>query len=73
VVSFVKALSWRIWGTLISYIVAFWVTGDLTLSVSIGSLEALVKIFIYYLHERLWQFKASQNFATKINKLVSRK
>jgi uncharacterized membrane protein len=52
--SFVKALSYRIWGTLSSFIVAYVLTGNATLSGAIAFWETVVKVFIYYAHERGW-------------------
>ena len=54
--SFVKALSYRIWGTLSSFIVAYVLTGNATLSGAIAFWETVVKVGIYYWHERVWNF-----------------
>jgi uncharacterized membrane protein len=52
--SFVKALSYRIWGTLSSVAVAYVITRNASLSVTIAFWETVVKVFIYYAHERGW-------------------
>lgn len=52
--SFVKALSYRIWGTLSSVAVAYVITKNASLSITIAFWETVVKIFIYYAHERGW-------------------
>jgi adenylylsulfate kinase len=52
--SFVKALSYRIWGTLSSVAVAYVITKNASLSITIAFWETTVKIFIYYAHERGW-------------------
>jgi uncharacterized membrane protein len=52
--SFVKALSYRIWGTLSSVAVAYVITKNASLSVKIAFWETVVKVFIYYAHERGW-------------------
>lgn len=52
--SFAKALSYRIWGTLSSFIVAYVITENATISGAIAFWETVVKIFIYYIHERGW-------------------
>jgi uncharacterized membrane protein len=54
--SFVKALSYRIWGTLSSFVVAYVITKNATLSVAIAFWETVVKVFIYYAHERGWNY-----------------
>lgn len=53
--SVLKAVSYRIIGTITTGIVAWWVTGDLSSAIAIGSVEPFVKMIIYYLHERAWQ------------------
>ena len=54
--SFVKALSYRIWGTLSSVAVAYVITKNATLSITIAFWETVVKVFIYYAHERGWNY-----------------
>ena len=54
--SFVKALSYRIWGTLSSVAVAYVITKNASLSIAIAFWETVVKIFIYYAHERGWNY-----------------
>jgi uncharacterized membrane protein len=54
--SFVKALSYRIWGTLSSVVVAYVITKNASLSVTIAFWETVVKVFIYYAHERGWNY-----------------
>jgi hypothetical protein len=54
--SFAKALSYRIWGTLSSVAVAYVITKNAALSVTIAFWETVVKIFIYYAHERGWNY-----------------
>jgi len=52
--SFTKALSYRIFGTLSSFAVVFVITGEGTLSALIAFWETVVKVGIYYWHERIW-------------------
>jgi len=54
--SFVKALSYRIWGTLSSVAVAYAITKNASLSITIAFWETVVKVFIYYGHERGWNY-----------------
>jgi adenylylsulfate kinase len=54
--SFIKALSYRIWGTLSSVAVAYVITKNASLSVTIAFWETVVKVFIYYAHERGWNY-----------------
>jgi len=52
--SLLKAISYRVTGTVGTMIVSFVVTGQAKLAVSIGVVEFFTKIGIYYLHERVW-------------------
>jgi uncharacterized membrane protein len=52
--SIMKSVSWRIVGTIDTMILSYFITGKITVAVSIGSLEVLTKTILYYFHERLW-------------------
>jgi uncharacterized membrane protein len=52
--SLFKAVSWRMVGTLDTFVISFFVTGRVTVAGSIASIEVITKILIYYLHERVW-------------------
>ena len=52
--SLLKAISWRITGSLDTILVSYLITGDVTVAASIGLLEVFTKILLYYLHERGW-------------------
>ena len=52
--SIVKALSWRLIAVCITTLTVWLFTGDATLSLGVGLVDSLVKIFTYYGHERLW-------------------
>jgi uncharacterized membrane protein len=56
--SFVKAVSWRLVGSLDTFMLSLLVTGKLKYAVSIASAEAVTKIILYYLHERAWRLVA---------------
>ena len=49
-----KTMTWRITASLTTFLIAWILTGDLLIGVSIGSIEAIAKIFLYYYHERIW-------------------
>ena len=53
--SLLKAFSWRIVATTTTALIAFFITGDIATAISIGSIEFVLKFFIYYGHERAWQ------------------
>jgi len=50
----VKTLTWRVTASLTTFVIAWILTGDLLIGISIGSIEAITKIFLYYFHERIW-------------------
>lgn len=52
--SVVKAISWRVTGTLDTFVVSYIITGKVALAVSISGVEVITKMFLYYWHERLW-------------------
>ena len=52
--SIMKAVSWRIVGTIDTMVISYFITGKLTMAVSIGGVEVFTKILLYYLHERIW-------------------
>ena len=52
--SIVKSLSWRTVGTIDTILISWIITGQLTLAVSIGSVELVTKVVLYFLHERAW-------------------
>ena len=49
-----KTMTWRITASLTTFIIAWILTGDVLIGASIGSIEAIAKIFLYYFHERIW-------------------
>lgn len=53
--SFLKSISWRIVGTFDTIIISFFITGQLRMALSIGSIEVVSKVILYYFHERVWE------------------
>ena len=53
-----KTLSWRFIGTLDTMFLSWFISGDLSVGLKIGSLELISKMVLYYFHEQLW-FKSS--------------
>jgi uncharacterized membrane protein len=52
--SLLKTISWRVVGTVDTMLIAYILTGELTVAFSIGSVEVFTKLILYYLHERVW-------------------
>jgi uncharacterized membrane protein len=60
-----KTLSWRIIATLTTVIITYIVTGSLDSAWKVGSVEFIAKMFIYYVHERIWQL-APRGYVRKL-------
>ena len=52
--SIIKGTTWRIIGTCDTIFLAWLFTGDISSALKIGGIEVFTKIFLYYLHERVW-------------------
>lgn len=52
--SLIKALSWRLSGTVLTMLIVYIMTGQSHYALSIGSFEFICKWVFFYLHERLW-------------------
>jgi len=52
--SLVKAVSWRVTGTIDTMVISYLITGRLKWAISIGFVEVFTKLALYYGHERLW-------------------
>jgi uncharacterized membrane protein len=52
--SAIKAISYRISGSLATMAISFVFIGSVKIAVSIGIVEVISKMGLYYLHERLW-------------------
>ena len=53
--SLVKAVSWRLTGSLDTMIISFLITGKLKWALTISGVELFTKIALYYAHERVWE------------------
>jgi uncharacterized membrane protein len=54
--SIFKALSWRMCASVATVLIFFIFTGKLVLALGAGAVEVVVKLILYYLHERIWSF-----------------
>ena len=62
--SILKAVSWRIVGTLDTMALGWIITGSSMMGLKIGALELFTKFILYYFHERIW---LQSKFGTKDN------
>ncbi|MDY0780324.1 DUF2061 domain-containing protein [Tenacibaculum sp. IB213877] len=52
--SIIKSISWRIVGTIDTIIITWLITGKITTALSIGTIELVTKMILYFFHERIW-------------------
>jgi uncharacterized membrane protein len=52
--SFVKAASWRVLGSIDTFVLSWLFTSNVKAAGAIASTEVITKILLYYFHERLW-------------------
>ena len=62
----VKTITWRIVGTLDTFLLSWLITGSAKIGAAIGGIEIVTKMILYYFHERAW-YKFSK-FGIKKNK-----
>ena len=49
-----KSISWRILATCDTILISYVITGSFAIAATIGSIEVLTKMVLYYFHERVW-------------------
>jgi uncharacterized membrane protein len=52
--SILKAVSWRVTGSIDTFVISLLVTGKIGLAGAIASVEVITKTALYYFHERVW-------------------
>ena len=52
--SLAKAATWRVTASADTFVISYLVTGEPLLAGTIAGIEVFTKLFIYYLHERIW-------------------
>ena len=49
-----KTITWRIVGTIDTILLSWLITGDLAIGLTIGGVEVMTKMILYFAHERMW-------------------
>jgi len=49
-----KSVSWRVLATCDTILISYVITGIFAIAATIGSIEVLTKMVLYYFHERAW-------------------
>lgn len=52
--SIAKAISWRVTGTVDTFLISWLITGKPLLASGIAATEVLTKVTLFYIHERAW-------------------
>ena len=52
--SVIKSISWRCVGTIDTIIISWIITGKVSMALTIGSIELITKMILYFFHERIW-------------------
>lgn len=52
--SLIKAISWRVVGSLDTFVLSWLFTSNVKAAGAIASTEVITKILLYYFHERVW-------------------
>lgn len=53
-----KTITWRLLGTIDTIVISWLIVGDPFIGLTIGLVEIITKMVLYFLHERLW-YKSS--------------
>jgi len=62
----IKTFSWRIIGTIDTYVFGFLLTGNPAVGLKIGIFETVSKLILYYFHEKIW-YKSNFGLDHKID------
>ncbi|MGM0529579.1 MAG: adenylyl-sulfate kinase [Bacteroidota bacterium] len=52
--SIAKAISWRLLATITTAVVVYILTGRIEIALAVGGIEIILKLALYYFHERSW-------------------
>jgi uncharacterized membrane protein len=56
-----RALTARTISLIITSLIGWFITGDPKIGLSIGAIDTLIKLFIYYGHETVWEQKMTKD------------
>jgi uncharacterized membrane protein len=54
--SLAKAVSYRVLGSAGTALIVFLFSGNMPLSAGVGAIDMVLKIALYFLHERIWNY-----------------
>jgi adenylylsulfate kinase len=50
----VKTVTWRVIATATTMLIVYFYTGEFNLMIGVGFYDVILKLVIYFLHERVW-------------------
>ena len=50
-----KSVSYRLISVSITFVISYYITGDVAVAGAIMSADAVIKMIVYFYHERLWR------------------
>mmetsp|Transcript_12966 Transcript_12966/g.21000 ORF Transcript_12966/g.21000 Transcript_12966/m.21000 type:complete len:143 (-) Transcript_12966:299-727(-) len=63
--SVTKGISWRVTATATTFLLTYLITGTLAFALKIGPLDFVLKLIVFYLHERVWLTVFAQSIVHK--------
>ncbi len=60
-----KTISWRVIGTIDTIVLSGVITGSWTTGLTIGGVEVITKMILYFFHERAWYKFSNFGVSTK--------
>ena len=64
----IKTLVWRLLSTIINILLAWLVTGSIEDGLKIGGLDVILKLLLYFIHEKAWNKQLVKKNEKKILK-----
>lgn len=49
-----KTLSWRLIGSVDTFLISWFISGNILTGINISLIESVIKMILYFFHERLW-------------------
>jgi uncharacterized membrane protein len=49
-----KTITWRIVGSIDTILLSWFITGNFEMGLTIGGVEVITKMILYFIHERIW-------------------
>ena len=53
--SIIKGLTWRVIASFTILLITYFLTGEMDTALKVTGVEFVIKLLLYYLHERAWQ------------------